>query len=498
MNGPPDLPTDRIPLPMPGVPEPAVPLPPVRSPVAAEPTPDEPAAAAGATVGPAPQPRWVKEAVRDMLTPNRKKLVVLSTAGSVVAVGLALNALFSGAGLAPEPARQEQPAEPKTLASAPTEPPAPEVRESTSAAVPVVDPQPVPSVLGGPAPVAVAPTPPDLRTPAPDPDPSGVPGLAIPTVPPPSTTPGPATVATPASVVPSHLLPPAPEPPSTTAAPVAVADPTPIIPAAHTEQSPVPSLPEPKPADPPSGLSVPAPTPPPATDKTEPKPESPAAPVVSATPVIPKPEPVTLTTPPVKPPEVAPATPPVKPLEVTPVGPPKEPLTPAPSTPDLPTPPAPKPVVPTFEPTDRKPDPAPPVPTPADPPATFRPVTTDPLPKPAPEPKADKPPGGSLNLTKPPGELGVRPAGNAESPKTDFDVDLHKPKAGDTYESISKLHYRDARYAEALRQFNRGVELDRGIDVQVPPMYVLRQRFPQLIGAARSPEWTPSAGRERK
>ena len=107
-----------------------------------------------------------------------------------------------------------------------------------------------------------------------------------------------------------------------------------------------------------------------------------------------------------------------------------------------------------------------------------------------------------MRMTKPPGELGVRPAGNVEPPKTDFDVDLHKPKAGDTYESISKLHYRDARYAEALRQYNRGVELDRGVDVQVPPMYVLRQQFPKSIAPARSSpgstEWTPSAGRERK
>ena len=52
---------------------------------------------AGPAVGaPAPKPRWVGEAVRDLLSVSRKKLVVLSVAGSVVAVGLALNALFSG------------------------------------------------------------------------------------------------------------------------------------------------------------------------------------------------------------------------------------------------------------------------------------------------------------------------------------------------------------------------------------------------------------------
>jgi hypothetical protein len=123
-------------------------------------------------------------------------------------------------------------------------------------------------------------------------------------------------------------------------------------------------------------------------------------------------------------------------------------------------------------------------------------------PKPKSEPTDARPAGGSLNLTKPAGEVGAPPAAGQEKPKTDFDVDLHQPKAGDTYESISKLHYRDARYAEALRLYNSGVALDRGIDVKVPPMYVLRQRFPQQVGASRGspggPEWTPSAGRERK
>ena len=294
--------------------------------------------------------------------------------------------------------------------------------------------------------------------------------VTIPSVPPPTATSGPATVATPAAVIPSPVLPFVPEPVPTTPGPVAVAEPTPIVPAAHAEPVPVPTPPEPKLTDPPGGVSVPpvipAPTPPPASDKPEPK---------SA----PRPSPCC----------------PRRRWSRNPSRPP-----PAPS--DLPTPPAPKPVVPTFEPTDRKPDPVPPVPTPTDPPATFRPVTMDPQPKPKSEPTDARPAGGSLNLTKPPGELGVRPAGNAEPPKTDFDVDLHRPKAGDTYEAISKLHYRDARYAEALRQYNRGLGLDRGMDVQVPPMYVLRQRFPQQVGAPRGspggPEWTPSAGRERK
>jgi hypothetical protein len=241
------------------------------------------------------------------------------------------------------------------------------------------------------------------------------------------------------------------------------------------------------------------------SDKTTP----PAGPVVPATPAIPDPKPVT------------PAAPTVKPLEIVPGGSPaapslpslapQPPETPAPKqdtptpkldtpkldtpAPKLPEPTAPKPV----ETPERKTEPAP-FTAPTDPPATFRPVAAD-TPKPTPEPKDARPAVGTLNLTKPPTEPGVRPAANQETPKSDYDVDLHRPKADDTYESISRQYYRDARYAEALKQYNRGAELGRVVDVYVPPMYVLRQRFSQLIGAARgssSPEWSSPAGRERK
>ena len=70
----------------------------------------------------------------------------------------------------------------------------------------------------------------------------------------------------------------------------------------------------------------------------------------------------------------------------------------------------------------------------------------------------------------------MKPAGATEV-KTDFDVDLHEPKAADTYESISKLYYGDTRYAGALRAFNRNQALGGGRSVEVPPAAELRKRY---------------------
>ena len=116
------------------------------------------------------------------------------------------------------------------------------------------------------------------------------------------------------------------------------------------------------------------------------------------------------------------------------------------------------------------------------------------------EPKESKPDAGTLNLTKPAAGGRPAPAADPNPPKSDFDVDLYYPKAGDTYESISRQYYRDARYAAALRQYNRGVELDRGTQVQLPPMYVLRQgtqaAAPRpVVDPTRGVEWASAPGR---
>jgi nucleoid-associated protein YgaU len=61
-------------------------------------------------------------------------------------------------------------------------------------------------------------------------------------------------------------------------------------------------------------------------------------------------------------------------------------------------------------------------------------------------------------------------------------VDVYHPKAGDTYEGISKSFYNESRYARALAAFNGNKALTGGGTVDVPPVHVLRQRFPQLTG----------------
>ena len=59
--------------------------------------------------------------------------------------------------------------------------------------------------------------------------------------------------------------------------------------------------------------------------------------------------------------------------------------------------------------------------------------------------------------------------------KTDYDVDIHKLKAGDTYAIISEKFYGTASYGGALRSYNDGLELARMRDVQVPPMHVIKK-----------------------
>lgn len=88
----------------------------------------------------------------------------------------------------------------------------------------------------------------------------------------------------------------------------------------------------------------------------------------------------------------------------------------------------------------------------------------------------------------------VTSASNTEAPRTDYDVDLHSPRSGETFEAISRQHYGDEKYAEALRLFNAGRAPGSGAAIQVPPMYVLRRQYPQAIGTNRSsPPAYPSA-----
>ena len=82
-------------------------------------------------------------------------------------------------------------------------------------------------------------------------------------------------------------------------------------------------------------------------------------------------------------------------------------------------------------------------------------------------------------------------------PKTTFDVDVYEPKAGDTYLSISQDFYNDRRFAAALQAFNQSVPLQGGRYVSVPPIHILRRKFPSLVGAVvpvGSSGGTPTSG----
>lgn len=92
-------------------------------------------------------------------------------------------------------------------------------------------------------------------------------------------------------------------------------------------------------------------------------------------------------------------------------------------------------------------------------------------------------PGTPVGFTKPDGSTDVKPIVATSAPKTDFDVDLHYAKDSDSYESISQEWYNDKKYAAALKAFNRNQPL-QGRVVEVPPIHVLKKRFPGQTGGA--------------
>jgi hypothetical protein len=95
----------------------------------------------------------------------------------------------------------------------------------------------------------------------------------------------------------------------------------------------------------------------------------------------------------------------------------------------------------------------------------------------------------------------VKPAASTvpERPvRTDYDVGLHEPRAGETYETISEEWYNTRKLAAALRAYNRNKALQGQGPVEVPPIDVLRKAYPQFVtGDARTTsvptatsEWT--------
>jgi hypothetical protein len=114
-------------------------------------------------------------------------------------------------------------------------------------------------------------------------------------------------------------------------------------------------------------------------------------------------------------------------------------------------------------------------------------------------------------FTKPGGTTDVKPIAMETVPKTSFDVDLYDPKANDSYESISQEYYNDKRYAAALKAHNGNRPLQGGQAVEVPPIHILKKKFPGQVGTvtptggtstpptgtplAGGPQWGPSANK---
>lgn len=323
--------------------------------------------------------------------------------------------------------------------------------------VAVIEPvlEPIPSA--GPA-VPVVPAAPAYEPKLPKPDLAAAPpAIEVPTRPPAVTQAG--------GTEPAPLIPAAP--------PVvpAAAPQVPAIPAA----GPVTPAPPALPAAPGTGPAMPA------LPSTPAAPSLPAIPAPGGAPALPPAPPASLPPAPV---DVAPKLPAPPSAVVPPVG----PGTAAPAEPTKPLP------EPAFV-----PSPAPKGPSVSPPPVTGAPVVpslppepeiTKPVtPKfdaPKPEPKLNPPVSAtptppaserpSPDFTRADPKANVTPVAAIErAPVTSFDVDLHEPKAGDTYESISREFYNDPRYSAALRAYNRNKPLQGSGPIDVPPLHVLKR-----------------------
>ena len=68
-----------------------------------------------------------------------------------------------------------------------------------------------------------------------------------------------------------------------------------------------------------------------------------------------------------------------------------------------------------------------------------------------------------------------------KEPETSFDVDVHTVRQGDSYATVSKTYYGDAAFADALRFYDESRPGRTAGTVHVPPVWVLRKRFPNAV-----------------
>ncbi len=134
-------------------------------------------------------------------------------------------------------------------------------------------------------------------------------------------------------------------------------------------------------------------------------------------------------------------------------------------------------------------------PTPTITPASV--PTPAPAPTITPTPTLTPTPTITPTLAPVPSTTAPAPA-SATNTRTEYDVDLHYVKAGDSWATISKQSYGDERYAEAIRNYNQNASLGQLQRVELPPIAVLRKNFGSLISRnpERRDEWgsiTPSS-----
>lgn len=89
------------------------------------------------------------------------------------------------------------------------------------------------------------------------------------------------------------------------------------------------------------------------------------------------------------------------------------------------------------------------------------------------------------------------PAVTERPPTTSYDVDIYEPRSGDSWESISREFYQDARYGAALRAYNRNKPLHGSGGIDIPPLHILRRLgvdASRSSPASFSPGVGPSSG----
>jgi hypothetical protein len=412
---------------------------------------------------------WLPEMGRMMITPTRSKGVI---AAGLASLGLGIGVaqwLMPKSPIEPVAAQKPETIATPTLQSPPA---APAKQETVAATTSVIELPNVVLPLVNTVPVTTPPV--NSATPVVTPmtldsavKPAG--GIELPTLPSPG---GAAPTAVPPTV--STAVPPmAPLSGASPSAPGATPPTAPVIPTMTPPTLPPITLPDAAKIEP--GKIEPGKTEPgkielPRADaSTAPTHKTPAKPEVGGLPVLPTIEvkPIVTETP--KP--TAPALPKVEIappaiVEVkpqTPVLPSKtaEPVKPAPSAPSLPTMPAAPAAAPAVLPSIEMPEP--------------RPLTAKPTPSPS---------------------TTVVATANAQQ---DYDVDVHYATNADTYASISRKHLGDDRYAEALRAYNGNRAMTPNQPVDIPPLFVLRKQYANLINAPRpvvmpaAAEATPAA-----